>query len=80
MGKFFADEHASAKSQFENLPHGLADTEQIKTQKNANTYEELLELAKRYCWQLRYREAIEAYSRAVELRPDDTESDRKSVV
>ena len=29
MGKYFADVHASYKSQFENLPHGLTDTDEI---------------------------------------------------
>lgn len=29
MGKYFADVHASHESQLQDLPHGLADTDEI---------------------------------------------------
>lgn len=46
MGKYFADVHASYKSQFENLPHGLTDTDEILAcRTKLQTYETLLELA-----------------------------------
>ena len=61
MGKYFADVHASYKSQFENLPHGLTDTDEILAcRTKLQTYETLLELADALCWQLRFREAIDA--------------------
>ena len=46
MGKYFADVHASHESQLQNLPHGLADTDEILTcRAKPQTYETLLELA-----------------------------------
>ena len=56
MGKYFADVHASHESQFQNLPHGLADTDEILAcRAKPQTYETLLELADALCWQLRFR-------------------------
>ena len=46
MGKYFADVHASHESQFRNLPHGLADTDEILAcRAKPQTYENILELA-----------------------------------
>ena len=70
MGKYFADVHASHESQFQNLPHGLSDTDKILTcRAKPQTYETLLELADALCWQLRFREAIDALTQAVRLEP-----------
>ena len=78
MGKYFADVHAPHKSQFQNLPHGLADTDEILAcRKKPQTYENLLELADALCWQLRFREAIDALSRAIALEPARMEAYRK---
>ena len=78
MGKYFADVHASYKSQFQNLPHGLADTDEILTcRAKPQTYETLLELADALCWQLRFREAIDALTQAVKLEPERMEAYRK---
>ena len=78
MGKYFADVHASYKSQFENLPHGLSDTDEILTcRAKPQTYETLLELADALCWQLRFREAIDALTQAVKLEPERMEAYRK---
>ena len=61
MGKYFADVHASHESQFQGLPHGLADTDEILAcRAKPQTYENILELADALCWQLRFREAIDA--------------------
>lgn len=61
MGKYFADVHASHESQLQNLPHGLADTDEILAcRAKPQTYENILELADALCWQLRFREAIDA--------------------
>ena len=78
MGKYFADVHASYKSQFQNLPHGLADTDEILTcRAKPQTYETLLELADALCWQLRFREAIDALTQAIALEPERMETYRK---
>lgn len=46
MGKYFADVHASHESQLQNLPHGLADTDEILAcRAKPQTYENILELA-----------------------------------
>ena len=78
MGKYFADVHASYKSQFENLPHGLFDTDEILAcRAKPQTYENILELADALCWQLRFREAIDALTQAVKLEPERMEAYRK---
>ena len=78
MGKYFADVHASHESQFQCLPHGLADTDEILAcRKKPQTYETLLELADALCWQLRFREAIDALTQAVKLEPERMEAYRK---
>lgn len=78
MGKYFADVHASHESQFQNLPHGLADTDEILAcRAKPQTYETLLELADALCWQLRFREAIDALTQAVKLEPERMEAYRK---
>lgn len=78
MGKYFADVHASHESQFRNLPHGLADTDEIcACRAKPQTYENLLELADALCWQLRFREAIDALTQAIALEPERMEAFRK---
>ena len=53
MGKYFADVHASHESQFQGLPHGLADTDEIRVcRAKPQTYENLLELADALCWRI----------------------------
>ena len=78
MGKYFADVHASHESQLQNLPHGLADTDEILAcRAKPQTYENILELADALCWQLRFREAIDALTQAVKLEPERMEAYRK---
>ena len=78
MGKYFADVHATHESQFLNCPHGLADTDEILAcRKKPQTYETLLELADALCWQLRFREAIDALTQAAALEPERMEAYRK---
>ena len=78
MGKYFADVHASHESQFQDLPHGLADTDEIRAcRAKPQTYETLLELADALCWQLRFREAIDALTQAAALEPERMEAYRK---
>ena len=78
MGKYFADVHASHESQLQNLPHGLADTDEILAcRAKPQTYENILKLADALCWQLRFREAIDALTQAVKLEPERMEAYRK---
>ena len=61
MGRYFSDIHASCESQFRGLPHGLADTPEIAAcRAEAENYDGFLSLADALCWQLRFREAIDA--------------------
>lgn len=78
MGKYFSDIHASCESQFRGLPHGLADTPEIAAcRAEPENYEGLLSLADALCWQLRFREAIDALTRAIALAPERIEAYRK---
>ena len=78
MGKYFADVHASHESQLQDLPHGLADTDEILAcRAKPQTYETLLELADALCWQLRFREAIDALTQAIALEPERMEAYRR---
>ena len=71
MGQFFADIHAAPASQLGILPHGLEDTPDVAEKRGAQSYDELLALAKALCWQLRYKEAVDVYTKAVEQQPED---------
>lgn len=71
MGEFFADIHAGPMSQLGNGPHGLSDTAAVAALRGADTYDDLLALGKALCYQLRYREAVEVYTRAIALDPGD---------
>ena len=78
MGKYFADMHAGWESQFQDLPHGLSDTEEILAcRAKPQTYENLLALADALCWQLRFREAIDVLTQAIALCPERMEAYRK---
>lgn len=71
MGLFFADEHATPASQMGDGVCELMDTPEVSALKDTDTYEGLLALGKALCYQLRYREAVEVYTKAVEMRPRD---------
>jgi len=71
MGQFFADVHASAASQLGNAPCDLADAPEVTALRSARSYDELLQLGQALCYQLRYHDAIEVYSKAIELEPDN---------
>lgn len=62
MEPYFSDCHASAASQLDGRPQPHADTAGLR-------YDELMELGNSLSHQLRYREAIEAYSAAIALSP-----------
>ncbi|MDR0863100.1 MAG: tetratricopeptide repeat protein [Oscillospiraceae bacterium] len=74
--KYFSEIHADKNSQFFALPHSTPDNEETaesrrKLAAEPDDYALLMDFAKRLNFQLRYREAIEVYNRALELRPDD---------
>jgi tetratricopeptide (TPR) repeat protein len=73
MAKYFSDIHADKESQFKNLPHGIADTEEItqlrEQLKTHEDYEQYIKLGNLLGFQLRQRDAIEAYTRAINLDP-----------
>ena len=78
MGKYFADLHAGWESQFQNLPHGLSDTQEILAcRAKPQTYENLLALADALCWQLRFREAIDVLTQAISMQPERMDAYRK---
>ena len=70
MGQFFADIHASAASQLGSAPCGMTDSPEINALRSGKTYDELMALGKALCYELRYHEAIEVYSRAIALEPN----------
>jgi tetratricopeptide (TPR) repeat protein len=80
--RYFAPIHASKESQFFGLPHNLQDSPEITALKarlagEPDNYPLILELCNSYNYQLRYREAIELYNRAVALRPEDPDIRRQ---
>ena len=77
MGLFFADEHATPASQMGDGVCELMDTPEVSALKDTDTYEGLLALGKALCYQLRYREAVEVYTKAVEMRPRDIRAYRQ---
>ena len=77
MEKYFADEHASAASQLYGAPCGLEDSPEAAVLRGARTYEDFLALGDALCYQLRYRDAIEAYSLAAAMSPKRPDAYRR---
>ena len=72
MGKYFDDAHALWGSQLLGQPVEVTDSEDVAAaRKKASDYESCMVLGKTLSRQLRYREASEAFGRALEFRPDD---------
>ena len=72
--KYFSDIHADMASQFFGMPHRVPDTEEItglrnKLETSTEDYGIIMTLAESLSFQLRYREAIELYDRALKIRP-----------
>lgn len=71
MKKPFDDNHAGIESQIWNLPADVPDSKAVRAAKaQGDTVEGLLALGKALSGQLRYREAIQAYTDALVLQPD----------
>ncbi len=72
MEKPFDEIHASIDSQVMGLPHELADSGAVLDARQLpDTAEKYLKLGQALSRQLRYREAIEAYTEALKCDPDD---------
>jgi tetratricopeptide (TPR) repeat protein len=73
---FFAGVHASKESQFYDLPHGLSDRADVaELRKRIESGDDdqfglLVLLGDRLCFQLRFREAIECYTNALDISPN----------
>lgn len=75
MGKYFDDAHALWGSQLLGQPVEVTDSEDVAAaRKKASDYESCMVLGKALSRQLRYREASEAFGRALEFRPDDPDA------
>ena len=78
MGKYFEDIHASCDSQVKNLPFTIADSSEIAALRTTQEDgEQLIALGEALCKQLRYREAIDCFTRALSYLPDDVRIYRK---
>lgn len=68
----FDELHAGIESQILNLPAGIPDSEAV-TQAKAlpDSIEKFLALGKAFSRQLRYREAIDAYTEGLKLEPEN---------
>lgn len=80
--KYFADIHASKESQFFGGPAGVEDTPEIaglreKIALSPEDCELYLELGGLLNFQLRFREAIEVYTRAIAIAPDEMRAYRQ---
>lgn len=68
----FDECHAGIESQILNLSAGVQDSDEVLAARNQDhTADNLLVLGNALSRQLRYREAIEAYTKALELQPDN---------
>ena len=72
MGKYFDDIHASWQSQLEGAPCELTDSKEVsEARSSAVDFDGFVALGDALSKQLRYREAAQAYTSALGLRPDD---------
>lgn len=71
MGEYFDDAHALWKSQLTGGPAEVPDSPEVTAAREKAGFDGLTELAAALSRQLRYREAAEALTQALELRPDD---------
>ena len=77
MSLYFSDNHASAQSQFCNAEHGLSDSSEVLAARDADSFESYMQLANALCYQLRYREAIEIYTKAITADPNSLQAYRQ---
>lgn len=72
MEKPFDDLHVGIESQLLNSPEHIPDSAAVSAaRKDGDTVDGLIELGKALSWQLRYRQAILAYTQALKMDPDN---------
>jgi len=74
---YFADIHAMPEHELGGAPHNLSDTQEVLALREGKRYEALMELAHALCWQLRGRDAIEVYTKAIRLDPNRADAYRQ---
>ena len=73
MGKYFDDIHESWKSQLENMPEEVPDSEEVAAAISAAMdHNSFVALGNALTKQLKYRRAANAYSQALEFSPDNS--------
>ena len=77
MGKYFADIHASAASQLGDALCTLEDTPEVTALRGTEDYDNLVSLGNALCYQMRFCEAIEVYTKAVKQNPDRMDAYRR---
>ena len=77
MNRYFAEIHAGPDSQLGTAPCRIADSPEVAALRGAESYEELLALADALNFQLRYRESLAVYDRAVALEPENMTAYRR---
>ncbi|MEG1806469.1 MAG: tetratricopeptide repeat protein, partial [Clostridia bacterium] len=79
--ELFSDIYSTKEFQLFDIPLEIQDTNEVAAAKKAvetnETYDNLIELGGVLCFQLRYREAANAFERAVELDGDKILAHRK---
>ena len=72
MEKPFNDLHVGIESQLLNSPEHIPDSAAVSAaRKDGDTVDGLIALGKALSWQLRYRQAILAYTQALKMDPDN---------
>ena len=72
MEKPFDDLHVGIESQLLNSPEHIPDSAAVSAaRKDGDTVDGLIALGKALSWQLRYRQAILAYTQALKIDPDN---------
>ena len=72
MEKPFDDLHVGIESQLLNSPEHIPDSAAVSAaRKGGDTVDGLIALGKALSWQLRYRQAILAYTQALKMDPDN---------
>ena len=77
MNRYFAEIHAGPDSQLGTAPCRIEDSPEVAALRGAESYGELLALADALNFQLRCRESLAVYDRAVALEPENMTAYRR---
>ena len=77
MKAYFAEFHAKPDWELGGGPDLPEDTPEVASLRHSESYEDRIRLGNALCWQLRSRQAAEAYTSAIELDPRRLEGYRK---